>query len=266
MSRFTRAPSASGDGIKDGYATLSAAHTAALADDLDDGAVYQTTNGRLYCWHNASKGLWPAGMYHRINDVISNALGDCYMLPADTEAQAVARGWVKTVTGGGTVTKAADGPLIVSSPNPATKTAELQFNSSGSESKTAALLLVTGIVGTNMASTRLRMLSDQEQMRLSMTNGAAGTCDILQSFNAVEGDQVGDLDVTTDVWILMVIDSTDSKRLCYAKDVEADEVLAVEAGKILTGAYTPQIEIQTQNTTSIPSELRVKYASMVSLT
>lgn len=261
-------PAASTDGgVSDGHADLSAAMTSALAS-ASDGDTYQTTNGRTYRWHEASKTLWPAAEYARIDDVISGASGAAYGLLSETLAEVMARGGVVATTGGGTVTKTAGGAMVISAPNPSTKTAEFQFDSNGGESSVAALVCVSGVTGTDMASTRLRILTDAEQMRLSLSNGSAGACDFLQTFSAVESHQIGDLDVssTDDVWILMFLDTSDSKRIAYAMDVEANEMIAVQVDQMLTGGpWTTSLEFQVQNTTGIAAEISVKHFAFVSL-
>ena len=258
-------PGAGGGTISDGYATLLAAVTAAVSDNPDDGALYQTTDGAVYAWDSTSKVLWPVDIYGRIEGVLSNVTGDGYMLLADALADTTGRGWVVETTGAGTVTKTAGAAAVCDAPNPPSTWADLEFFSSGAETSVAALVCVSGVTGTNMASTRIRLFGGGKEIRLTVTDGAAGTGALLQSYNQLEADAGGRLEVATaaDTWVLLVID-TDVDEICYARAVEGQGVISVDANDTITDTVVG-LELNAQNTTSISSSLSAKIAAVVEL-
>jgi len=202
-----------------GYTTLLASARATgtdgdICEDTDTGALYNFLKGA------GEPGiLVPGDVYGETPAYITNASGKCYIVSGDADedvAALVTRGWATFPNGNATLTGGEGSPFTFSSGTDSggTDSYSLQFTPTGTfYAKNVIICRAGNVSGAKKGDTRSPALyssaagGDDPFVRLSLSSGTAGKCEMLSSSSVVEADLKGAMAVTSaGEWYIMMED------------------------------------------------------------
>lgn len=251
-------------------ATYGPEFTAASYDALvtamagaDDGAWGQdTTTGRMFRMFAPIFGggvPLPPDLYELSPAYVPNASGDSYMLKADDEAAAAARGVAFSESAGGSASKTAGASAVVTSG--AAGTAQLLITPTAWPTASILVLKITAQTGAHIDGDNLYPYDGSRLSRLSLSNGGAGVLALLSATSTVDPDSHGAETLPIPGWLAFQIETTPTTRLVRAWDldgIDGDEV-AIEYGDVTADAsaaslYVPYVQASGAATHSVSIE------------
>lgn len=216
----------------------------------DDDKAETTDTGETHVLlKDGTVGVWLRDKLGKAaSGLVVNASGKAYWNGPDATGDVTGRGWQTEITGNGSISKAASGPMVI---NSGTSGASRLYFTPTSDPTKFAFVITFGTITGSTASHTFVGFSDaagNELIRLTVTNGSAGTIAWYAGSSPISSQKGAVSSLSDGDSLLIFCDRSSGDGLLWAQKVGTDEFLVAELGDMASTSAISRGQIYCNST------------------